>query len=575
MSIIKQNPFRVLGLTGDASERELQRQIGIIKRYCEINKTPYFDYDFEFIGELYRDTENVQIASNEIEQAYNKLHYSLFWFVNKSRFDEIAFNNLKNKEIEKASEIWNKTLKEEVADGNYSSYLNLSTLYIAIATEGSEIDIAKLALGISLKGKLIYSDSFGSFFKLVTGNESSINATKIAERFAQEIVALVHSSPSKDKIISPHEIIALFDTFPKSFQKYILNKFTEEPISNIENKIEKATIERRANPRDAEKYGTNLYKLTKSDIVLLEKILGDTSLAYQSIANKLADELLQCSIYFFNNHCDGKKDFDPGEDAQRVAEYAQSLGATGQTQERIKESLDFIKKWIDDAPARKREQVVASDVEFINRNLEHFQSLANSLSNSRDLRDSCMPKLINIKNELGASDKFYIAISSAVVRNVLNMIIEVANRQQSQMASGMCTLNSLASTISSAVKLLNEISLFAMTIETRAWYSKNKNTIESINSTLQSAAPRSSSSSSSSSDGCYIATMVYGDFNHPQVLLLRGYRDEKLVKTLYGKAFVSFYYATSPYMVKILQNSTHINRMIRNILDSLIRKISK
>lgn len=36
MQIIKQNPYRVLGLMANSSERELQKQIAVIKRYSEI-----------------------------------------------------------------------------------------------------------------------------------------------------------------------------------------------------------------------------------------------------------------------------------------------------------------------------------------------------------------------------------------------------------------------------------------------------------------------------------------------------------------------------------------------------------
>jgi hypothetical protein len=223
---------------------------------------------------------------------------------------------------------------------------------------------------------------------------------------------------------------------------------------------------------------------------------------------------------------------------------------------------------VDDAPARERQKVVGSDVKFINSKLEHFQNQSNVLLNARNLRDACRPKLVNIKNELGAADNFYIDISSAVVLNITNMIIAVTNGQQRKLSSGTCTLNSLTSTIQSAVALLNAISSFEMNMKTRSWFSKNKTTIDIV-LRLQS------SSSSTSSGGCYIATMVYGDYNHPQVLLLREFRDEKLLNTLLGRAFVSFYYATSPHLVKLLQNATHINRMIRKILDSLIRRINK
>ena len=42
----------------------------------------------------------------------------------------------------------------------------------------------------------------------------------------------------------------------------------------------------------------------------------------------------------------------------------------------------------------------------------------------------------------------------------------------------------------------------------------------------QNKTGTSYSSNSTKKVGCYIATMVYGDYNHPQVLVLRRFRDE-------------------------------------------------
>ena len=119
MSIVKQNPFRILGLVGNSSERELQKQIGILKRFAEIGKLKSFDYDFEFMGEFSRKLEDVQKAASQIEQAQNKVHYAVFWFITNSNYDEIALTNLKDKNIEKANEIWEKTIKSEISNKNY------------------------------------------------------------------------------------------------------------------------------------------------------------------------------------------------------------------------------------------------------------------------------------------------------------------------------------------------------------------------------------------------------------------------------------------------------------------------
>lgn len=77
----------------------------------------------------------------------------------------------------------------------------------------------------------------------------------------------------------------------------------------------------------------------------------------------------------------------------------------------------------------------------------------------------------------------------------------------------------------------------------------------------------------SQNEGCYIATMAYGDYNHPQVIKLRKFRDDVLKTTVLGKCFVSFYYKISPWMVKLLKNNQTINLFIRNRLDALIFKL--
>lgn len=88
-------------------------------------------------------------------------------------------------------------------------------------------------------------------------------------------------------------------------------------------------------------------------------------------------------------------------------------------------------------------------------------------------------------------------------------------------------------------------------------------------------SPRYSSYSSSSSkpkrnEGCYIATMAYGDYDHPQVIVLRNYRDQVLSKSFLGRAFIRFYYLISPKLVLILQGHNAINSRIRLALDKLI-----
>ena len=343
MHIIKQNPFRILGLTGNATEKELQKQLSKIKAFERVGKEVYLDYDFKVIGGFTRNAEDIQQASNSIEQAHKKLLYSLFWFVNHNPFDEIAFNNLKERDTDKAIEIWNKTLKEEITSKNYSSYLNLSTLYIALSTIDDQIELQKLQAGISLKGNLIHSENLKDFSKLVTGNGIANNSIEISKKFVDEVVELLKPYLNKRNGISTNDLISLFNTFPASIKKYISAKFTEIPISNIENNIEKSLRQRRDNPEDAEEYGEELYKSTKSDITLLKQLIGASNVQFQMIANKLSNELLECSIVFYNHWSENSTDdFDPFDDALKVAKYAKSIGSTGQAKNRIDEAIDTL-----------------------------------------------------------------------------------------------------------------------------------------------------------------------------------------------------------------------------------------
>jgi hypothetical protein len=45
---------------------------------------------------------------------------------------------------------------------------------------------------------------------------------------------------------------------------------------------------------------------------------------------------------------------------------------------------------------------------------------------------------------------------------------------------------------------------------------------------------------------CFVATAVYGDYDHPYVKVLRRFRDETLARSEAGRGFISWYYAHSP-----------------------------
>ena len=75
------------------------------------------------------------------------------------------------------------------------------------------------------------------------------------------------------------------------------------------------------------------------------------------------------------------------------------------------------------------------------------------------------------------------------------------------------------------------------------------------------------------SAGCYIATMAYGSYDAPEVLILRRFRDEKLSKTFMGRVFIANYYAFSPLLVKFVKKTGIADRLIRRKLDGFVNRL--
>lgn len=70
--------------------------------------------------------------------------------------------------------------------------------------------------------------------------------------------------------------------------------------------------------------------------------------------------------------------------------------------------------------------------------------------------------------------------------------------------------------------------------------------------------------------GCYIATMVYGSYEHPKVIILRRFRDGFLAKSQWGRNFINYYYRKSPGFVKRFEHSKFSNSYIRVALNIFV-----
>ena len=78
------------------------------------------------------------------------------------------------------------------------------------------------------------------------------------------------------------------------------------------------------------------------------------------------------------------------------------------------------------------------------------------------------------------------------------------------------------------------------------------------------------SSSINGGKNCFIATAVYGNIDHPNIELLRNFRDEKLTNFILGRAFIKFYYKNSPNFSKFVKRNYTLKKYCKSILDLIV-----
>lgn len=345
MQIITQNPYRVLGLLANSTERELQKQISRLQRYAEIGKTAPSDFDFEFIGKVSRTGDDVQLAASKIEQAHKKVAHALNWFITITDFDAIALNHLKQGNIEKAIKIWSNTSKTEVTSRSYSSYANLSTLYCALAFRNNRLNLAKLEQGLELKDQLYRSRTFQEFCEMIGGKEVVVDGDDVRKQFVDDVITTLDPFMGSNRRLKSSNTLSLFSRHSENIKKYVLEKQTSIEFTNITSKIEETEKKRNNNRDRANEAGEQLYQSTVNEINFLKSLTGSVDIKLQFLINNLAEELKVCAIVYFNALNDDWYT-KPAKTALKIANYALEVGPTGVVKTQTEKAIEDLEGWL-------------------------------------------------------------------------------------------------------------------------------------------------------------------------------------------------------------------------------------
>jgi len=559
LSLIQNNPYRVLGIPILSSERELQKQITKSNRFAEVGKTITCETDYLFLGDFDRNVDSINLAAKSIEQPLNKALYSTFWFLNENHIDNIAMDSLQKGNFDKAIEIWEKVIGNgEVSDKKFSNLLNLKTLYLGLSIkEAGEKVFNKeyLIKGLQLSGKFVNHKEFKSLCKKIVGDKFNLSIEKIEDLFLTSILSDI--KPFLSNGIEINEVIDAVGTFSSDTRFKFSQKFSAGESSRIEKEIENSEDLRNKNPGKAYEYGLVLYKNTKEDIKSLANIIGASDVKYQMIANKLANELIQSAIDFFNKKNNGVTN-DVALKAYEICKYAKSIVVGGQTKERVDTNLKIIKKsskeGIDTSNYPKNiishVNKICGILEKSMKAIPHDPSF-NKLRSAKKLVSETKDSRLIISEAVGADDKGYVKICDTIVSISLSLLIDYVNKNAS-----------IIGVDNDQISFLRSLDYLPMEPSTKSRYQENVKTLNDMYNR-----------SNSGGGGCYIATMVYGDYDHPQVMVLRNFRDNFLSNYSLGRNFIQFYYKYSPSWVEAMKNMKGVNLFIRFVLNKIILMI--
>lgn len=76
-------------------------------------------------------------------------------------------------------------------------------------------------------------------------------------------------------------------------------------------------------------------------------------------------------------------------------------------------------------------------------------------------------------------------------------------------------------------------------------------------------------------EGCFIATAVFGNYDSEPVIKLRLWRDTHLMPSKLGRILVFFYYRIGPYLSKIVDRNPRLKTVLKTFFERLSMELGK
>lgn len=446
MKQVKQNPYRLLGIYANATTKERIASQSRLHAFLKVGKSVSSPLDLpSYLGDIERSEAVIATASANLTLPQDQIRYAQFWFVRDTPIDTVAFNHLESGDLAKAEEIWKQRETP-------SSLQNLIICSLIREEYPKALSYAERLYGDS--------KAVSHFVTLITGDDAGIDTDHIGLDFLDAMCEELGGSRLLPLVSSP------------AWQEHLKGLTVGPLIKVIKEAIDVAQKERKANKSRGASAGNTLYTKSKSSLAKLKELLSTSDMQYQMVADELGLEILQCAIDYYND----ADEREAARESVSLARYASSIVVGKLAKDRCQENLHTLEEIIESLPPEE----VAEEVMAIMGYLKKFNDQPSKIDFAVALLNNTRPHLQEIRAQLGATNKFYLKLSTKVVNGALHDVIEEVNDKQ-ESVSDFIGVMSLKECLARAWRATLLMGAFDMEeVFKRERYSPNKSTLKDI-----------------------------------------------------------------------------------------------
>ncbi|MDE6329171.1 MAG: hypothetical protein K2L83_00495 [Muribaculaceae bacterium] len=470
LKFIAQNPFRILGVYTNASQKEILANANKIKAYNKVRKT--IDFPFDNLLEYptpERSEKTVWTSLKSLDFDKERFKHSIFWLTNETPFDKIALQHLAVGNVDKAISIWckidsvsalqNRLIAAAIKHDWHLFATSASQLFEKYPSQvcekfgvmemlsSEQLMIQFLELinadnptiinelySYSLKIEILsaikpdngndieichtYNNGYGRHMTVtLDGKKKVIQISTKLDNFSDDYI-LAH----RNEFVIVHDFILEYkpeenpisQLWVECIHKVLAERLISETTGLIA-KIHAIDMEDFIARRDGAIMLLNVFKSPYFKHVLSSGI-------EQAIRSKVVKEAIDCVIDYYNY----------AEDQDAVVDEACSLAYQLRSQaqntihfERIHDNYLRLKNHAEKLPPKE----ILYYRNLLEARIDRYNSEPSTIIGALNYIKDCAPYLMSIKEIIGASHSYYIRVSTQVAAAVVNDVVDDFNKQ--------------------------------------------------------------------------------------------------------------------------------------------------